>query len=135
MQCPYIIIFDSQCSFCNTSVNFMIEHDPKRLFCFASMHSSVAQSLIHEQGLDEPDSDTIILIKDNRSYLRAEAVYEILKEMGSFWSFLRVFRYLGFSCNDFLYRCIAKNRHRIFSRRSCKLPSEELQSRFLRDKS
>jgi predicted DCC family thiol-disulfide oxidoreductase YuxK len=134
MQCPYIIIFDSHCSFCNASVNFLIKRDPKKLFCFASMHSSVAHSLIQEQGLDEPDSDTIILIKEDRSYLRAEAVYEILKAMGGVWSFLRIFKVLGFSYNDSLYRYIAKNRHRIFTGRSCLLPSEEFRSRFFGDK-
>ena len=135
MQCPYIIIFDSECSFCNASVNFIFQRDPQGLFCFASMYSSVAQSLIQEQGLDTLDSDTIILIKDEHSYLRAEAVYEILGELETGWSFLRIFRYLGRSCNDALYRYIAKNRYRFFAKRLCLLPSEELRSRFLTDKS
>lgn len=134
MQCPYIIIFDSQCNVCNASVNFLIKRDPKKLFCFASMHSDTGRSLIREQELDEVDPETVILIKDGKAYLRADAVYEILKELKGFWSFLGIFRFLGRSCNDLLYRYIAKNRHRFFAKRSCRLPSEEAHSRFLRDK-
>ena len=133
MQCPYIIIFDAECSLCNTSVNFIFKHDPKRLFYFASMHSGVARSLMLEQGLDEVNSDTIVLIKGDKAYLRAEAIYEILNELDSFWSFLGLFRFFGRACNDSFYRFIAKNRHRFLSRRSCTLPSEELHSRFLTD--
>ncbi len=133
MRCPYIIIFDSECSFCNSSVNFVFKHDPKGLFCFAPMHSNVAKSLIKEQRIDEFSSDTIILIKGDKSYLRAEAVYAILKDIDSLWRFLRIFRFLGSSCNDALYPFIAKNRHRIFSKKSCMIPSQELRLRLLTD--
>lgn len=133
MRCPYVIVFDAQCHFCNASVDFIIKGDPKGLFCFAPMDSSMGQSLVLEQGLGGLDSDTIVLIKQDKAYLRAEAVYEILKDLESFWSFLGIFRSLGTSCNDSLYRYIAKNRHRIFSKRSCQTPSEKVRSRFLTD--
>jgi len=134
MKCPYIIIFDTECSFCNASVNFIIKRDPKALFCFTSMHSSLGESLILEHGLDTLDTDTIILIKDKKAYLRSEAVYEILRDIESIWSVLGIFRSLGSSFNDTLYRYIAKNRQRLFSKSSCILPSEKIRSRFLRDR-
>jgi predicted DCC family thiol-disulfide oxidoreductase YuxK len=133
MECPYIIIFDSECSFCNASVNFIIKRDPKALFCFASMHSDIADSLILEHGLNQLDSDTIILISDGKAYVRAEAVFEIMKYLDGGWSLLRFLRFLPASLNDLLYRFIAKNRYRIFGKRSCMIPSEEMRSRFLTD--
>ena len=133
MKTSRIIIFDAECSFCNASVNFIIKRDPNSLFCLPSMHSRTAQSLMLEQGRNELDSDTIILIKEGKAYLRAEAVYEILNELKSFWSFLRIFRSLGRSLNDTVYRYIAKNRYKFFSKNSCAVPSEELRSRFLTD--
>jgi len=131
----HIIIFDGQCNLCNTSVNFIMKRDKQALFSFAPLQSDIARSLLHKYKIEDFDEDTVVLIKHETVYIRAEAVYEICKDIDGFFSFLRIFRYLGRSCNDALYRCFAKNRHRFFAKRLCLLPSEELRSRFLTDKS
>jgi len=80
------------------------------------------------------DADTIVLIKDEKVYLRAEAVFEIIKDLDGAWSLLRIFRFLPTALNDFFYKLVAKNRYKIFGRTPhCMLPSEDTCSRFLVD--
>ena len=133
-QDAYIIIFDGKCNLCNTSVNFIIRRDKQALFSFTPLQSNVAQSLMQEYKLEEMSADSIILLKNEKRYIRAEAVFEICKDLDGFCSFFRIFKLLPSSLTDLLYRCIAKNRYKVFGKRSkCMIPSEEISSRFLID--
>ncbi len=131
---PAIIIFDGECNLCNVSVDFIIKHDPQGHFVFAPFQSRIAKDLLPQYSIQEFTSDSIVLIKDKKHYQRADALFEIMKDLNGFWSYLRLFRFLPSSLNDILYRAIAKNRYRIFGRASvCRRPSEDIASRFLDD--
>lgn len=130
----HIIIFDGKCNLCNGAVNFIIKRDKQALFSFTPLQSDISKSLMHKYKIEDLGLDTIVLIKDKKAYIRAEAVFEICKDLDGLYSLLRVFRILPSSFNDFLYRLIAKNRYKVFGKRSeCIVPSEEVTFRFLRD--
>ena len=134
MKDPYIIIFDGECSFCNGLVNFIIKHDPGALFAFTPLHSSLARSLISEYKLEEFEDDTVVLIKERKAYIKSEAVLELAKELEGLWFLPWIFGRIPKSFRDYLYTLIAKNRYKIFAKReSCRIPSEDISSRFLTD--
>jgi len=134
MKHTYIIIFDGECNLCNASVNFIMKRDKQALFSFAPLQSDISQLLMYKYKIDDLDADTIVLIKNKTSYQRAEAIFEICKDLDGLWFLLRIFRVLPSSLNDFLYRFIAKNRYKILGKRSeCMLPTAEANSRFLID--
>lgn len=128
-----IIIFDGECGLCSRLVVFIIKRDKKEIFLFAPLQTEFSISLMKKNGLDLLGTDSIVLISDAKAYVRAEAVFEIIKYLDGAWSWIGCLRFLPASLNDLLYRFIAKNRHRIFGKRSCMLPSEDLRSRFLTD--
>lgn len=42
-----IILFDGQCHFCDQSVQFIIKHDAKGFFKFASQQGEIGQELLN----------------------------------------------------------------------------------------
>jgi len=130
----HIIIFDGKCNLCNSSVNFIIKRDRKALFLFTPLQSEVSQGLMCKYKIEGLGSDSIVLIKNEKVYQRAEAVFEICKDLNGYYFLLRIFRIFPTSLTDFLYNLIADNRYKIFGEKAeCTIPSEEVNSRFLID--
>jgi len=47
-----IILFDGVCNLCNNAINFIIEHDKKDVFRFASLQSDLGKKMVSERGID-----------------------------------------------------------------------------------
>ena len=127
-----LILFDGVCNFCNTSINFIIDHDPKKRFKFASLQSELGQSILIQFKKNTSNFDSVILLKDNRLYQKSEAAFEIVKHLSGLWRYLSVFSIFPTSLMNFFYDIIAKNRYRIFGKtETCRIPTPELRERFL----
>ena len=125
-----IILFDGVCNLCNSSVQFIIKHDPNAHFSFASQQSEMGKKLIAKYHLE--DYDSLILIANKSAYLHSDAILEIAKELDGGLKFLYIFRFIPKSIRDTIYKLIAKYRYTIFGKKeSCMLPSNETESRFL----
>ena len=46
-----VILFDGVCNLCNASVQYVIKHDKKRLFRFASLQSSFGENVLKQYNL------------------------------------------------------------------------------------
>ena len=127
-----IIIFDGICNFCNGSVNFIIARDPEGKFSFAPMQGESAQALMKQHGIENPDLDTFLLIKDGKLYQRTDAALEITKDLTGYWKYFRIFLILPASLRDIFYRVFAKHRYRLFGKREvCMIPTPEVRQRIL----
>lgn len=127
-----VVIFDGICNFCNSSVNFIIARDPECKFSFAPMQSASAKALIKQYGIENPDLDTFLLIKNGKLYQRTDAALEIAKDLKGHWKYLRVFLVVPAPLRDIFYRLLAKNRYRLFGKREvCMVPTPEIRQRFL----
>lgn len=125
-----IILFDGVCNLCNSAVNFIIKRDKKNSFVFASLQSKIGKTLLEKHSLN--NLDTIVLIKDEKVYLRSEAIFQIIKEFNSFWSLLQLFKLLPLKSRDYLYTKVAKNRYKIFGKKDkCILPMKNIKDKFL----
>ncbi|WP_022953894.1 thiol-disulfide oxidoreductase DCC family protein [Leucothrix mucor] len=127
-----IVVFDGICNFCNSSVNFIIARDPEGKFSFAPMQGEAAKMLMKQHGIDNPDLDTFLLIKNGKLYQRTDAGLEIAKDLTGYWKYCRVFLILPAPLRDIFYRLLAKNRYRIFGKREvCMVPTPDVRERFL----
>ena len=127
-----IILFDGVCNLCNASVNFIIRHDKKGQFLFASFQSDAAKEIMLQFNLENLNADTIILVADNKIYDKSTAALKIVKRLDgrfkAFYAFIIMSKFL----RDMVYVFIAKNRYHWFGKReSCVIPSLELKNRFL----
>ncbi len=128
---PYIVIFDGLCNLCNGSVQFIIRHDKKNKFVFASLQSEVAQKLLNEIHV-KSSLETIVLIKGHKHFEKSDAVLEIAKNLSGFWPMVYGFTIIPRFLRDILYNWVAKNRYTWFGKReSCLSPSPKFSDKFL----
>ena len=133
----HLILFDGVCGLCNRLTRFVIRHDARRRFRFASLQSALAAEILSRYGRDPRDLDTLYVIRRHgtasESLLsRSEAVLFILGELGGVWRLSRAFRWLPSSLLDVGYRWVARHRYRVFGRYdTCPVPGPRDRDRFL----
>jgi predicted DCC family thiol-disulfide oxidoreductase YuxK len=127
-----IILFDGVCNFCNSSINFIIDHDPEKHFKFTPLQSDLGQEILKKFNKNTGDFDSVILLKNNQLYQKSEAAVEIAKYLSGAWKYLSFFGILPTFFLNFFYDIVAKNRYKIFGKTDeCRMPTPELRERFL----
>lgn len=127
-----IVIFDGYCNFCDASVGFIMERDPKQYFQFTANQQESGIALLKQHQIEVQDVSTIYLVEGDKMYSRSEAALRIARRLtlpwNLFWGFIIVPAFL----RDPIYNFIAKNRYRFFGKRdTCRLPTEAERARFI----
>ena len=131
-----IIVFDAKCLLCSAWVQFLLKHDRRRVFQFASIQSNAGAALLAHAGLTVADLQTLLLVDGERSYQHTAAIFRVLHQLGFPWRFAWIGWLVPSFIRDRAYRSIARNRYRLFGRsESCFLPSTEHHFRFIEDTS
>lgn len=127
-----IILFDGVCNLCNASVNFVIKHDKKEHFLFASLQSDAAKEILLQFNLKNLKIDTIILIEGNKVYYKSTAALLIAKHLEGPFKLLFGFIIVPKLLRDWIYSLISNHRYNWFGKReTCMVPSLKLKNRFL----
>lgn len=126
-----VILFDGVCNLCSSSVQFIIQRDPGKVFKFASLQSETGKR--YKELFNIPAStDSIVLIKDDKVYMESTAALLIASRLKWPWKWFRVFLVIPKPIRDKVYKWIAANRYKWFGRKeSCMLPSKEDRDRFI----
>lgn len=132
MNSGKIILFDGVCNLCNSSVQKVIEKDEKNLFRFASLQSEFGQEFLRKNNLSEKEFNSMILIDDDKFYIKSDAALLIAKELRGIYKLSGILLLLPKSIRNIAYDFIAKNRYKWFGKQeSCWLPTPELKEKFL----
>lgn len=127
-----ILFFDGLCNLCTASVQFIIRHDPKQRFRFASLQSTTARSILGQSVLATDQPDSFLLWENGTVYSQSEAALRVTKRLSGAWPLLYVFRIVPVGIRDGIYHIVARNRYRWFGRKNeCWVPSAALQQLFL----
>ena len=128
-----IVLFDGVCNLCDGAVQFIIKHDKKDVFRFASLQSDTGRKLVADRGLDPDEIDSIMLIEPGVAYYRkSTAALEISRNLSGGYSLLKNFLGLPEGFRDLIYDLIAKNRYKWFGKKDeCMIPTPELRAKFL----
>jgi len=127
-----IILFDGVCNFCNASVNFIMQRDPKGIFHFAPLQSLTGQNLMKKLGLSTDDLDTMVLIDGDKHYTRSSAGLRIAARLNGLWPIFAAFLIVPKFLRDWIYKIIAKNRYRWWGKReTCMVPEPGMKERFI----
>jgi predicted DCC family thiol-disulfide oxidoreductase YuxK len=126
-----IVYFDGVCNLCNRFVDFLIRHDRKRRYRFASLQGETARRRL-PPALTGPNAETIVLEQDGELRFRSDAAIAILSGLGGAWRAAATLRIFPRALRDWVYDWIARNRFRWFGKReSCRVPTFEERSLFL----
>ncbi|MBO6494948.1 MAG: DUF393 domain-containing protein [Roseivirga sp.] len=127
-----ILLFDGVCNLCNSSVNFIIDHDPKGHFKFAALQSEFGQKKLEELGFDQEEFDSLVLLSGDKVYKKSSAALRIAKKLSGLYPLLYVFIIIPPFIRHGVYNIIAKNRYKWWGKRdSCRMPTPELKARFV----
>ena len=127
-----VIFFDGVCNLCNRSVQFVIKRDRAKKFRFASLQGKSAAFVLKELNISPADSDSFILLENDKVYTRSTAALRVLRELGGLWKLFYVFIIVPPFIRDGVYNFIARKRYKWFGKREeCMIPTPELKERFL----
>ena len=134
MQQGPVVLFDGVCNFCNRAVNFILRHEKKAILKFAPLQSEAGRRLARQYGLNSDQPESLVLIEEEKLYLRSSAALRICRYLRGGWPLMIGFIIVPTVIRDLVYRWIAANRYRWFGRRSqCMVPTEENRSRFINE--
>ena len=132
MDDHHIIIFDGVCNFCHRSVNFIIKYDHDDKFIFVPMQSPIAQKLIAKYHFETYQCDSLILIKNEISYTRSDAIIQIIRELDGYWRMIVILNIIPKPIRDYFYTLFSKHRYRLFGKKeNCPIPNAEVRNKFL----
>jgi predicted DCC family thiol-disulfide oxidoreductase YuxK len=132
-----IVIYDGLCGLCDGVVQFLLQHDNRDAFRFAAKQSELAQRVLARHALDASTVETICLIDNcdspsERFLIKSDATLRIAEVLGGIWKAAFLAKLFPRSWRDAAYDLVARNRYRIFGRRTeCRLPSADHQHKFL----
>ncbi|MBN8845373.1 MAG: DUF393 domain-containing protein [Sphingomonadales bacterium] len=127
-----VILFDAECILCSANAGFVLKHDRADYFLLASIQGESGATLALRHDLD-PHDPTSLLVVDGTTVRRdSDAVLFIYEKLGWPWRLAGLLRIVPSFLRDPAYRWVARNRYRLFGKRStCWIAPPEYRSRIL----
>lgn len=125
-----LIIYDGECGFCNKIILFIAQKDTKNNFVFVSNLSKTGQDLLSKFNLAEASKTSIVVIKNDQSFIKSKAIKIIFSEIEINKLLQKTIRFTNSKIVNFVYSIIANNRLLLFSN-VCKIPPREMLSKFI----
>ena len=128
-----LILFDGICNLCNASVQYVIEHDKKNKFVFASLQSNLGQEVLRTYNINPNETDSIILYRKGKGVVtKSTAALIIAKYLGLPSNLLSIFLIIPAFIRNTVYSFIAKNRYKWYGKQdNCWIPTPELKAKFI----
>lgn len=126
-----LVLFDGVCNLCQASVQFIIRHDHKERFLFASLQSETGRARLAHFQLPADHLDTFVLIENGKCHTRSTAALRVLLGLGGWFRPAYVLIVLPRPLRDGVYRFVAANRYRWFGKQDhCMVATPQLRKRF-----
>ncbi|WP_342513727.1 thiol-disulfide oxidoreductase DCC family protein [Sporosarcina sp. FSL K6-1522] len=127
-----IVLFDGDCNFCDSSVQFIIKRDPAAHFLFTSLQSTKGVELTKQYAIPS-NVDSLVLIDNGKAYTKSSAALRIAKKLDGLWHLLFLFILVPRKIRDGVYDYVATNRYKWFGKKeeACMLPPPEIRKRFI----
>lgn len=133
----HLVLYDGVCGLCNRFLQFLVNHDRRAIFSFASLQSPIGRTMVERFGGDPRDLNSFYVLADYRTsrispFIKSRAALFVARELGWRWKALCAAGFLPTLALDSIYDLVARNRYRIFGRsETCLLPAAHVRSRFV----
>jgi len=122
-----IVFYDGDCSFCNRTVQFIVENNKKKNIYFSSLQSSFSDSFFGEY---EVKLTTFYFYDDFQLFSKSKAAIRLSRYLSFPYSLAVIFLVIPVCFRDKMYDFIAKRRSKL-SKGFCASFSKEEQKRFI----
>jgi predicted DCC family thiol-disulfide oxidoreductase YuxK len=133
----HLVLYDGACGLCNRLVQFLLVHDHRTVFNFASLQSSTGKTMVEWFGGDARDLSSFYVVANYRAsrikaFTKSRAAILVARELGWPWKALGAAGFFPTAALDTVYDLVARNRYRIFGRReTCLVPAPHSRNRFV----
>jgi predicted DCC family thiol-disulfide oxidoreductase YuxK len=127
-----LVLFDGLCGFCSSGVNLALWLDRRGAFRFTPLQSPYGELLADRHSLDSQNPSTFFFFVDGAPLAKSDGVLAAAAHLPAPWRRFAVLRRTPRGWRDAAYDWVARNRYRLFGRRSsCRLPTPQERARFL----
>ena len=133
----HLVLYDGVCGLCNRVVHFVLRHDHRGVFRFASLQSTTGQAMVKQSGGEPLELTTFLVFADYttrnaRVFSRSDAALFVAGALGWPWKAALLVRVVPKGLRDRVYDLVARIRYRVFGRyERCVIPRPEFRSRFV----
>jgi predicted DCC family thiol-disulfide oxidoreductase YuxK len=133
----HLVLYDGVCGLCSRLLRFLLRHDHRAVFTFASLQSEVSRVMVERFGGDPNELTSLYVVANYRAthaqmFSRSRAVLFVAGELGWPWKVAVLVRVLPTAILDHVYSVIARNRYCVFGRyEQCLAPRPEFRGRFV----
>ena len=133
----HLVLYDGVCGLCSRLLQFLLRHDHRRVFDFASLQSATGRAIVERCGGDPRELTSFYVLADYRTsnsrvFTQSDAALFVAGELGWPWRMARLMRMAPKRVRDRAYDLMARTRYRVFGRyEHCLIPSKEFRSRFI----
>lgn len=133
----HLVLYDGVCALCNGLLKFLLAHDRRGMYRFASLQSPTGHAMVTRFGGRPDELTSLYVVLDYRTdkaraLTRSRAALFILSTLGWPWTLSRIVGVLPTVILDGLYDLVARSRYRIFGRyEQCVVPGPEVRDRFV----
>ena len=127
-----IFFYDGDCSFCNTTVLFLLDRTKLSSLLFCPLQSKYAENFFFEHGFQQPDLTTAYLFHKGRLYQKSSAILKAITLAERPLRHLGIFLTIPSFIRDSVYDFISSVRKQIqLGKSSCRLLTPQERKRFL----
>jgi predicted DCC family thiol-disulfide oxidoreductase YuxK len=134
---PHLVLYDGVCGLCNRLLQFLLVHDHRSVFRYASLQSATGQAMVARAGGEPQELSSFYVVAnyrtpEARAFTRSGAAFFVAGELGWPWTLARLLNVLPKALLDRAYDLVARSRYRIFGRfDQCVMPRPEYRGRFV----
>jgi predicted DCC family thiol-disulfide oxidoreductase YuxK len=110
-----VLLFDSGCKLCNSSIKFVTKGDPQQKIKQITLQSTQGQEILATQPY-LLDVNSIILIVNDKVFIESDAILQIAQHLSFPYKLLVAGIIVPKKWRDTMYRWIAKNRYKWFGK-------------------
>jgi predicted DCC family thiol-disulfide oxidoreductase YuxK len=132
-----LVLYDGACGLCSRLLRFLLKHDRRAAFTFASLQSAVGRTIVERFGADPNELASFHVLANCRGnkpqmFSRSSAALFVAGELGWPWKMAVLMRVLPTAILDRVYNVVARNRYRVAGRfEQCLTPRPEFRGRFV----
>ena len=136
-EAAHLVLYDGVCGLCSGLLQFVLAHDRRGVFAFASLQGATGRAAIERLGGDPTELTSFYVWANYRKpggriYARSQAALFVAGQLEWPWKAAVMARVLPGAVLDRAYDVVARHRYRVFGRvEQCLIPRPEFRGRFV----
>ncbi len=127
-----VVFFDGYCNLCSNSVLFIIKNENLDELRFTSINSNFSKKFFKKKNINELEVNSILYLSNGKLYDKSDAALEILARLNFPYKLFYLFKIIPKFLRDKIYLVVAKNRYRIFGKKTkCFMSSSIKKYKFI----